>query len=240
MVVTRGEGAWRENEEGQGGQLYGDGGRLDLRVVSTQCNIQRLYYTVVHLKHIISLADVTPIHLKQQQKTNNTKRKLPELARHGKACFVPSGEARHATCTLVQPRQVGPCRATQSYPLFHQSAQIHKESFCTVLGPHEPESVLKQNLLLSRWPGRLLSSLKWLRWGSPCPLPLHSPSCRALLAEGPWPDSPDSVPAHEAEAHMIEEWRAGSQGPAASPPAPTEGSGLLVGEQGSGSLRPAR
>ena len=29
MVVNRGEGVWEEHKEGKGGQIYGDGGRLD-------------------------------------------------------------------------------------------------------------------------------------------------------------------------------------------------------------------
>lgn len=59
MVVTRGEGMWGKDEEGQSGQIYGNRKRVDF---CSTVHIQMMYYMIVHLK-VMSLTNVTTINL---------------------------------------------------------------------------------------------------------------------------------------------------------------------------------
>ena len=59
MVVTRGKGA-AGSQRIKGFKYIVTEEDLTL-VVGTQCNIQRMYHRIVHLKHIILLNNFTPI-----------------------------------------------------------------------------------------------------------------------------------------------------------------------------------
>lgn len=54
MVVTEGEASWRRLNRVKGGQIY-DGGKRLGSLVSKRCNIQVMYYRLVHLYNLYNV-----------------------------------------------------------------------------------------------------------------------------------------------------------------------------------------
>ena len=59
VLVVRGDRRWGEQEEGEGGQIYADGRRLDFGWWTHNAIYTYVWDRIVYLKHIIPLTNVT-------------------------------------------------------------------------------------------------------------------------------------------------------------------------------------